>query len=202
MENFANNYQTTLNGAITNSATTLIVTSATGIPSINFRILIDNEYLLVTGISGTTLTVTRGVEGSSAAAHSNSATITHIVTALSLVQAILDRLLSAKINNHYGDWTVDTDAATITMDFSLTDKHTVVLGGNRTIAFSNMTNGQIALIELVQDGTGTRTITWPTVSWSAATAPVLTTTANKRDLITIVKRSDGTYTGAVSISNY
>lgn len=80
-ENFANEYATTLNGAITDVATSLVVTSATGAPAANFRLRIDNEYLLVTAVAGTTFTVTRGVEGSTAVAHSNAATVTHVLTA-------------------------------------------------------------------------------------------------------------------------
>lgn len=47
-----------------------------------FRILIDNELMLVTaGSSGTTWTVTRGVEGSVAATHAAGAPIWHLLTA-------------------------------------------------------------------------------------------------------------------------
>jgi hypothetical protein len=91
-ENFANTYQTTLSAAITStSATTLTVTSAAGAPSVNFRIKIDTEYMLVTNVSGTTFTVTRGIEGSAAATHSNGALVTHVLTAAGLVQGITDR---------------------------------------------------------------------------------------------------------------
>jgi hypothetical protein len=38
-------------------------------------------------------------------------------------------------------------------------------------------------VYLTQDGTGSRTVTWPgTVKWPAATAPTLTTTAGKTDV--------------------
>jgi hypothetical protein len=46
-----------------------------------FRIKIDAELMLVTAVSGTTFTVTRGIEGSTAASHANGATVTHILTA-------------------------------------------------------------------------------------------------------------------------
>jgi hypothetical protein len=85
-EQFSNNASTTLNGAITNTATSITVASATGFPTVaQYRILIDEEILLVTGGAGTTTwTVTRGVEGSPAAAHSSGAVVTHILTAASL----------------------------------------------------------------------------------------------------------------------
>lgn len=89
-ENFSNNYATTLNGAIDNAVTSLVVTSSVGRPDPNFRIIIDSEILLVTAVAGTTYTVTRGVEGTTAAAHSNGAAVTHILTAEGLRLAVTD----------------------------------------------------------------------------------------------------------------
>lgn len=80
MENLVNDFSTTLNGAITNTATSLVVASATGAPAPNFRIRIDNEIMLVTAVAGTTWTVSRGQEGTTAAAHSSGATVAHVLT--------------------------------------------------------------------------------------------------------------------------
>lgn len=81
-EQYANNAQTTLAAAVTAGATTLTVTSAAGFPAQpQFRIRIDDELLLVTGVSGTTWTVQRGIEGTTAAAHASGATVTHVLTA-------------------------------------------------------------------------------------------------------------------------
>lgn len=89
VEQFANLAQTTLNGSITNIATTLTVTSATGFPaSGQFRIIIDNEIILVTAVSGTTFTIARGAEGTTGAAHSSGVLVTHVVTAASLSNAL------------------------------------------------------------------------------------------------------------------
>lgn len=85
IEQYANNPITTLNGSINNSVTTLTVISASLFStSGNFRILIDSEIMLVTAVSGTTFTVTRGVEGTSGASHTSGATITGILTAQAL----------------------------------------------------------------------------------------------------------------------
>jgi len=71
---------TTLAGAITSSATTLSVASATGFPTLGtFTIKVDNEYMLVTaGASTTTWTVTRAQQGTAAVAHSAGAPVTHL----------------------------------------------------------------------------------------------------------------------------
>ena len=86
-ERFANNASTTLNGTINNSTTTVVVTSAVGFPtSGNFRILVDSELMIVTGVSGNTFTVTRSAEGTGAAGHTSGVNVTHIITAGGLNQ--------------------------------------------------------------------------------------------------------------------
>ena len=87
LEQIANLARTNLNGDITNIATSITVLSATAFPSSpQFRIVVDLEIMIVTGISGTTWTVTRGVEGTSAVAHSSGATVVLVLTAGSLPQ--------------------------------------------------------------------------------------------------------------------
>lgn len=81
-ERFGNNGSSTLNGSITDVAASLVITSAATFPTDgNFRILIDSEIVIVTAISGTTFTITRGAEGTTPAAHANGATVQHILTA-------------------------------------------------------------------------------------------------------------------------
>lgn len=67
-----------------------------------------------------------------------------------------------KATSNYGAITVDTDGATITFDCSPTggNRHQVTLGGNRTLALSNASSGQAVILDLIQDGTGSRTVTW------------------------------------------
>lgn len=70
---------TTLSAAISSTtATSLTVTSAASFPSSgNYAIQVDGEVMTVTGGQGTTTwTVTRGVNGSTAATHSAGATVT------------------------------------------------------------------------------------------------------------------------------
>lgn len=70
---------TTLSASIASTgATSMTVTSASGFPgSGNYNIQIDSEVITVTAGQGTTTwTITRGVNGSTAATHSNGATVT------------------------------------------------------------------------------------------------------------------------------
>lgn len=96
-ERFANDFETTLDGAIDDSQTTITVASVTGTPSANFRIRVDDEIMLVTGISSLDLTVERGAEGSTAAAHSSGAPVVHVLTAAGLVRGIQNILLPLDI---------------------------------------------------------------------------------------------------------
>jgi hypothetical protein len=75
----ANALTTTLNGAIDASTTTIVLTSVVNFPSTGTNhIQIGSEEMSYTGISGNTLTgVTRGARGTTAASHSDGATITN-----------------------------------------------------------------------------------------------------------------------------
>lgn len=97
-------------------------------------------------------------------------------------------------------WVVvtDTDGATITFDKNAWDFHRVILWGNRTLAVSNMAAGDKIVLDLVQDGTGNRTVTWfTTIKWTGWTVPTLTTTINKIDTFGFICTSAGNYQGYI-----
>lgn len=101
-------------------------------------------------------------------------------------------------------WAVvtDTDGATITFDKNAWDFHRVVLGGNRTLALSNIAAGDKIVIDLVQDWTWTRTVTWfTTIKWVWGTTPTLTTTINKIDTFGFICTSAGNYQGYIIWQN-
>lgn len=84
-EQLSNNAVTSLFAAISSTQTTIQVQSATNFPTNpQFRILIDQELLLVTGLSSTIWQVTRGIEGTTIAAHAANATVAGVLTAASL----------------------------------------------------------------------------------------------------------------------
>ena len=84
-----------------------------------------------------------------------------------------------------------TDGATIAIDWDDGNVQSVTLGGNRTITFSNQKSGAVYTLMITQDGTGSRTLTWPaTAKWPGGVTPTLTTTVSALDIFTFV--SDGT----------
>ena len=99
--------------------------------------------------------------------------------------------------------TSDGDASTITFNLATSNWHTVTLGGNRTLALSNAVVGQQFTLILVQDGSGSRTVTWfSTIKWAGGTAPTLTTTLNKADIFTFKCYGSGTYYGMIAGQNF
>ena len=102
---------------------------------------------------------------------------------------------------HYAPVTSYTPdaAATATLDVSQAAIHHITMpAGNITIAISNETVGQCFLIEITQDGTGSRTVTWfSTIKWAGGSAPTLTTTASKRDTFGFRVTGADTYDGFI-----
>ena len=77
-----------------------------------------------------------------------------------------------------------TDGATVTLDLSVDNKFRIKeMGGNRTLALSNadMLLGKVCMLAIQQDGTGSRTMTWPVGNEDFATTDVDTGT----DVITV-----------------
>lgn len=110
----------------------------------------------------TTITGTLGVTGSSSLA---STTVTN-------GQGVIARIDS-------GDITGATN-----IDWATGNNKRIRLIGNSTLTFLNPVAGAFYTLEVVQDGTGSRLITWPaSVKWSAGAAPTLTTGVTKIDII-------------------
>lgn len=87
-----------------------------------------------------------------------------------------------------------------TIDWTLSNKQKSTLTDNCTFTFTAPPGPCNLILKLAQDGTGSRTVTWPAaVHWSGGTAPTLTTTASKVDIIAFYY--DGsTYFGTSSLN--
>ena len=80
-----------------------------------------------------------------------------------------------------------TDGSTVAWDVSASPIAKLTLGGNRTLSAPTnaVGSGQYIALLVIQDGTGSRTLTWNAAyEFTADTAPTLTTTASKGDLFT------------------
>jgi hypothetical protein len=93
-----------------------------------------------------------------------------------------------------------TDGATIAWNL-LNPVAKVTIAGARTLTVSNLRAGGTYILHVIQDGTGSRTMTWPaSVAWPGGTAPTLTTTASYRDVFTFT--SNGTTLFGSYVQNY
>ena len=81
-----------------------------------------------------------------------------------------------------------TDAADVTVDWSHSATQTVVLDQTSHIIMTNPVDGQVYRLILTQEASGGgHTVTWhDTIRWAGGSAPTLTTTVNKSDIITFL----------------
>jgi hypothetical protein len=74
--------------------------------------------------------------------------------------------------------------AAATIDWGAGNKQKIVLTDNCVMSFAHPFGVCTVTLKIIQDGTGSRLITWPpTVKWPGGTAPTLTTDAWAEDLI-------------------
>lgn len=90
-------------------------------------------------------------------------------------------------------------AGTADLNLELGNDHAVVMpAGNISITIANAKVGQKFIVAITQDSVGSRTVTWfTTIRWADGSAPVLTTTANKRDVFIFRVTAAGEYDGFI-----
>lgn len=116
-------------------------------------------------------------------------------------KAILNKEMDAGANTIGFTQQTATGDGTTTMDWKLGNKFKFTFGAqNETFTFTAPTKPANILLVLVQDSTGSRTVTWPvTVKWVGGTAPTLSTGANAIDIVSFY--FDGTdYFGVDSLN--
>ena len=88
-----------------------------------------------------------------------------------------------------------TDGATISWDAQANQVTSVTLGDNRTLAApTNLKDGAVYVLIVIQDGTGSRTLSFNSVfKFTGGTAPTLTTTASARDILVFVSNGTNLY---------
>lgn len=196
----------------------ILITPGSGEPQILFRgsgaidtaveLNVMSSYQSATG-SGTAL-LYEGTEGLLFGITDNlsSGTIFSVADVTGLPTIEVDASGDVKLAEYGNSVTVftgfktpiedNTDGSTITFDLDSSNTHSVTLGGNRTLALSNVSVGQKFIIRLTQDGTGSRTVTFfSTIKWAGGVAPTLTTTANKTDVFGFICTSAGNFDGFV-----
>jgi microcystin-dependent protein len=117
---YANAPATTLSNSCTALATSIVVTSTTGLPiSYPYTLILDRgtateEAVSVTAAAGTTLTVTRGIDSTTAFAHSAGATVVHGITAQDIREANSHVNANSGVHGVTGSVVGTTDTQTLT----------------------------------------------------------------------------------------
>lgn len=122
-------------------------------------------------------------------------------------QTLTNKTIEAgTFTNGYTEETVTANTGTAyTIDLANGSVQILTLTGNCVYTFPTVAAGKSFLLIQKQDGTGGRTVTWPSVTnpvkWPAGTAPTLTSTASKSDVFAFT--SDGTnWIGRTIAQNY
>lgn len=111
---------TTLTASVNSSATMINVAATTGFPSgLPYTLALDaggpaEELVDVTAVAGTTLTVTRGVDGTSAQSHGVGAVVRHSSSARDFAESRTHEAATAAVHGVTGTLVGTTDAQTLT----------------------------------------------------------------------------------------
>ena len=98
-----------------------------------------------------------------------------------------DRLSGIKNLRFDSEYNNGNSGAAATVDWNNGQKHRITLTANCTFTLTSLTDGvSNLLIKIIQDATGSRTVTWPaSVLWPDGTAPTLSTGANAVDIVSL-----------------
>jgi hypothetical protein len=171
-----------------------------------------NQVLTVSGGVPTWATAAGGGGSSDASTLTGSILASNVVnSSLTSVGTLSSLTLSGALTfgaNYTETRTSVTAASSTALNCSLGNIFSLTMSASiSTLSFSNVpATGRAYSMTLFvnQDATGGRTISWPAeVRWPGGTAPTLTTTANKTDIITLVTHDGGTnWYGLVAGQNY
>ena len=120
-------------------------------------------------------------------------------------QTLTNKTIEAgTFTNGYTEELVSANTSTAyTVDLANGSVQYLTLTGNCTYTFPTPAAGKSFTLVQKQDGTGSRTVTWPaSVKWPAGTAPTITATASKADKFVFTAIDSSNWLGSVAGQNY
>lgn len=185
----------TLNADITNASGTLVVNEAipASWPAAGW-IILDSEVIHYSAFNAGTKTFTLDVRGDqttygagAAAGHTAGAIVGLYFTAQQWNQLVAEVIaLETQLQKNFMKrQAVTITTGTETVDLSAGDYIVLSMTANwGTPTISNPVDGHVYVFEIVQDATGSRTITWPAAFTFAGGTKTLSVAANAVDLVT------------------
>jgi len=150
---------------------------------------------LQAGLSGDVTAIAAGGTGAATFAAAGLTTLTGTET-------LTNKTLTNPTVTNYVETPYSANSSTaITLALTNGTVQIITLTGNATITMPTATSGKSFIMYLKQDATGSRTVTWSTVKWAGGTAPTITSTASRQDILSFF--ADGTnWYGVVVGQNY
>ena len=127
------------------------------------------------------------------------------VAGTTATQTLTNKTIEAGVfTNGYTEEVVTANTGTAyTINLANGTVQYLTLTGNCTYTFPTPVAGQSFILIQRQDGTGGRTVTWPaSVDWPGATAPTLTSTANRVDKFVFTAIDGSNWLGSNAGQNY
>lgn len=154
----SNAIATTLAAGCTDSATSIQVTATTGFPAADFILALDygaaeQELVLVTNVAGTTLTVTRGYDSTTAQAHSLGAAVRHVHAAIDFRESRTHAAASTGVHGVTGAVVGTTDTQALTNKDLSSATNTLPASVLTTSSTSTLTNKTVDLTDNTVTGT-------------------------------------------------
>ena len=150
---------------------------------------------LYSGTTGDTISIAGGGTGAGTLAGASIVTYTGTET-------LTNKTLTNPTVTNYVETPYSANSSTaITLALTNGTVQIITLTGNATITMPTATSGKSFIMYLKQDATGSRTVTWSTVKWAGGTAPTITSTASRQDILSFF--ADGSsWFGVVVGQNY
>jgi hypothetical protein len=161
----------------------------------------SGDYTAVTAGGTGVGTLTGIVKGNGTSAFS-AATAGTDYTSPTSTETMTNKTLTNPTVTNYVETPYSANSSTaITIALTNGTVQIITLTGNATITMPTATSGKSFIMYLKQDATGSRTVTWSTVKWAGGTAPTITSTASRQDILSFF--ADGTnWYGVVVGQNY
>jgi putative exporter of polyketide antibiotics len=131
----------------------------------------------------------------------NSVTNAQIASDAGIEGSKLEATISNKTmsnNTALGSKATITVASGGVIDLNAGPIHSVTLGASNTLSITNSAIGKVFMLRIIQDATGSRTVTWfSTIKWIGGSAPTLSSSANAIDVFGFTCTGTNTYDGFI-----